>query len=347
MEALVLLRNSWVNAPLNRPFPNDFFTNIRSQIANLWPKDKNETVAKCLVVILQILANAAVGSEIRQASIWAELFPTQILTLLGRPSLRIFCLSCAVIHQCTVDSAARCKDLTTDGGILAVAEIVGRLQVADVNAVNAGIEWALFIVESLVKRGYVAETLHSLCKLPQGQALGIAWLMTLAHDLVESDQFQYDLKDFLPLIDDFIDFVEKVRQREEYWVGGEEADGNVRNWGAAWLRLWCSITSKIHDDSPARLELIKRMTVPSSTMLVRARKEWAVEKPRHGHQIHDIHREYEAHASADWVRLVGNLVYRCQIAQDIVRENEGLVALLNFCQLDERNPVIKEWYVLL
>jgi hypothetical protein len=56
---------------------------------------------------------------------------------------------------------------------------------------------------------------------------------------------------------------------------------------------------------------------------------------------------YKANAKGDMARLLGNLAHGGgKQAQDLIREHGGLEGLLNSCQLDDRNPVIKEWCVL-
>ena len=46
------------------------------------------------------------------------------------------------------------------------------------------------------------------------------------------------------------------------------------------------------------------------------------------------------------VRLLGNLCFRNQAAQDRVRELEAIAPLLECCNLDARNPFIQPWSVL-
>ncbi|KNC81635.1 hypothetical protein SARC_06058, partial [Sphaeroforma arctica JP610] len=52
------------------------------------------------------------------------------------------------------------------------------------------------------------------------------------------------------------------------------------------------------------------------------------------------------HTYGNLIRLLGNVASRNSHAQDQLRESEGLVLFLNHCQLDDRNPYIKEWAVL-
>ncbi|CAG0913675.1 unnamed protein product [Notodromas monacha] len=46
------------------------------------------------------------------------------------------------------------------------------------------------------------------------------------------------------------------------------------------------------------------------------------------------------------LKLVGNLVYRNREAQDLVRESGGVIAVLNSCGMDARNPYMMQWAIL-
>ena len=46
------------------------------------------------------------------------------------------------------------------------------------------------------------------------------------------------------------------------------------------------------------------------------------------------------------VRLLGNLCYRNQAAQDRIRQLDAVPPLLECCNLDARNPFIQQWSVL-
>lgn len=47
-----------------------------------------------------------------------------------------------------------------------------------------------------------------------------------------------------------------------------------------------------------------------------------------------------------FVRLIGNLTFRQPKAQDYIREEGGIVILLNLCSIDEQNPFLREWTIL-
>ncbi len=46
------------------------------------------------------------------------------------------------------------------------------------------------------------------------------------------------------------------------------------------------------------------------------------------------------------VRLLGNLCYQNQAAQNRIRELEAIAPLLECCNLDARNPFIQQWSIL-
>lgn len=44
---------------------------------------------------------------------------------------------------------------------------------------------------------------------------------------------------------------------------------------------------------------------------------------------------------AELLKVVGNACFRCQPAQDLVREEVGLPLVLNHCGVDEANPLLR------
>jgi len=47
----------------------------------------------------------------------------------------------------------------------------------------------------------------------------------------------------------------------------------------------------------------------------------------------------------DLIRLIGNLCYKSRSMQDLVREEEGILPVLNACRIDNLNPYITQWAV--
>merc|ERR1712126_259080 len=61
--------------------------------------------------------------------------------------------------------------------------------------------------------------------------------------------------------------------------------------------------------------------------------------PNHdtGHPMFDFKRNL--------VKIIGNMCYKNKLMQDKVREFDGIVHVLNCCNIDERNPYLMQWAI--
>lgn len=306
--------------------------------ASLLGRDTLPEATRCIHTCLQLLANGANQNSTAQSVVWEQLFPDTFLALVGRSSDVTLGLACAVVHQCTVASVPRCEQVSSQDGALLIGEVAARLfQCADDNTQD--VEWAAILLASLVAKGFLGAMLTALMALPnRGRDVGSALLYVVADDVVAAQSTSVPAASLRDLASRWADFQHDVCAGEAFWTGEDAAQ---RRLCAAWLRFWCTVTSTGDaSDSEAALTVSQA----SGALLQRAVTDWPVCKPRHGKQ-HDIVSEFQAHTKADLVRLLANTVYRNTSAQDSIRHSGGLAALLNCCQLDERNPIIKEWYV--
>lgn len=300
-------------------------------------RDSLPEATRCIQTCLQLLANGAAQNSTAQSVVWEQLFPDTFLALVGRRSDVTLGLACAVVHQCTVASVPRCEHLSSQEGALLIGEVVTRLfQCADDNAQD--IEWAAILLASLVAKGVLDTMLTALRALPNsGTDVGSALLCVVADDVVAAQSTLVPGVSLRQLASRLADFQHHVWAGQAFWTGD---DASERRQCAAWLRFWCTVTST--GDAYDR-EAALVVSQAAGALLQRAVEAWPVPKPRPGQQ-HDTVSEFQAHTKADLVRLLGNTAYQNQAAQDSIRDSGGLAALLNCCQLDERNPIIKEWY---
>ena len=297
----------------------------------------------CLRTCLQLLANATTAAEEARQSCWSALFPDTLVALLGRESDQTFSLASAVVYNCVRASEERCKALAgTDGGLL-MGEMVSRLCAAQTQGETEGegeghregYEWAVLVTEALVSHGHASDVYSTLSGLPQhASQLSAAWLWLLpdhTHHLQEND--------VRCLAGLYATTAKAARDADGFWDGSDE---DTRRVIAAWLQLWCALSS---DQSLCISRAVADSGLVEHTvgLLRDAGVRWPMTKPRHGVQ-HTSATEYEAHTRADVVRLLGNLAFHCPPLQDEIRNSGGMPAILNCCQMDERNPVVKEWY---
>jgi hypothetical protein len=301
---------------------------------------------------LQLLANAAVGMDETQARIWAVMFPEAILRMAGQADRALSMLACAVVYQCTAHSPARCRALAGDEGAPLVAEMVARIRVAGdgTGAAGYGIEWALLALGALVDHGQAGRALDALdAWRPQGD-VGVAWLDVLADDILPHTAAPAATMraSLAPLADTFTAVAARCLATPTFWAwAGGDDDSKLRRAVGAWLHMWVRADAGAAGGLMGLCEAVAKL-------LLRAAREWPAVKPRHhshsgshgaGYGYSDADM-YGACTKADLVRLAGTLAHAGgRSAQDILRQHGALEGLLNSCQLDDRNPVIKDWCV--
>lgn len=352
--SLHLLRNLCAaNAETQTRVLTPAFVSVLEVLAGrLWKGDHAEGHQAALHRLLQLLGNGVAGNAATQAHVWAHFYPAPLLALLGRPAAATHSLAAFVLHALAAHCRPRLASLASGEGALLLGEVVARTALALHPSHPSHtplpdlvhVEWGRLVLRQVCLHGLLPEA-HAAV----GTDLGTGLLWLVDQELGSAGAVAtHDVALGYPL-----------PGPTARWLAHHVAEAlgpTVALWGSAtatgqhlqdtWLPLLNTVASL--PSTPAGLAPV---LVSQSSLLQAAirqlRRGWEtvpIVKPR-ANVPPSAQASHWAQLKLELVRLIGNLCHCNVEAQDITREEGGIVLLLNHCQLDVHGPIIREWYV--
>lgn len=315
---------------------------------------------------LQLLGNYSVGGGERQSDVWYQLFPHKFLKIARIRRREICDPLCMVIYTCCEGTDGLLTDLCSEQGLPIVIEILRTASAVDLKE-----DWLKLLLSKLCIEG--ADILSIFFKLrsyPSGENNGVVtnvadqfvieqpYLLSILSEIltelvegtVVSHDFALSIFGIFKSAAGVVDF--SIRGKSGLPVGSASID--VLGYSLAILRDICAydhLTSSKKESSKDvvdvlvssgliefLLDLLQDLEPPST--IRKAMKQDQIKEGTVSSSLRCC--PYQGFRS-DIVAILGNCAYRRRHVQDVIRDKNRILLLLQQCVIDEDNPFLREW----
>ncbi|KDO23894.1 hypothetical protein SPRG_10039 [Saprolegnia parasitica CBS 223.65] len=342
-----------------------------------WMHTDDDVMKELLVlssqVMVQFVGNVVVNHEENQRVLWPLLQPKLLEMLLVECQVHRKLLGFATAALCNclhspTDGAARANELAAHRRpllILLLQRCLMHGNEEDEDRVDAAFEWIVLLFQQLFQRQHTSAMYRSLSasllsalwsRLTPEQILLLRMLdMCLATDDEPATKVQVHATDDPSLLPFFLSEFVALHETKDAGVddappsADREAMWRVMEIEASKLMLHIlgTLTTTLPPTSltDAAVQADVLAFVPA---LVHQMHRAAAARPVTGKLTNKPTDEdgdvdyYYGYKSAG-IRVLGNLVHRNPAVQDLMRSCGGIEVLLNSCNIDETNPMIREW----
>ncbi|OQR85273.1 hypothetical protein ACHHYP_12023 [Achlya hypogyna] len=377
------LRNVCVQNPENQTLLQPIVLQTILQIdANVrWMSTDDDVLKELLVlttqVMLQFLGNVAVHHDDNQRVLWPLLQPALLEKILveGQVHRKLLGYATAAALNCLhspQDGTARAEELATRRRPLLTLLLQRCLthgsagEDAVDQAEDPAFEWIVLLFRQLFQRQRTAEMYRSLSasllstlwsKLTPEQIL-LLRMLDMCLSTEEAAAAQVHATDDPTLLAFFLHEYVVLHSAADTArpddAAGEDAPSVDRQamWAAMeieasklMLHILGTLTTTL---PPAALAAADVRDLVLSFVPVLVQQMQRASASRQGDltnkpQAPTEHAEYYYGYKSAGVRVLGNLVHRNPVVQDLMRSCGGIEVLLNSCNIDETNPMIREW----
>ncbi|KAG0556373.1 hypothetical protein KC19_11G048500 [Ceratodon purpureus] len=329
-----------------------------------------------LQIVLQLLGNVAGHGEVTQARIWERFFPSVFLMVAGVANIKVQEPLCMLIYTCCRDNDSRCSKLAEGKGASIVASLLNRgggISGGGVIASDAPNEWLEFLVSRL---SFANPGLQTLFTSLGGTGWNIsetnvftkdqASLLDILNASLSAREEENRTSDphaeghhytSLPLTS--ASFLTDVIRAAAKHAASTNLSGlklptqspgaDVLGLSLSMTRTLCVLDAKRSTIIPTfassgliplLLNLLRALGLPDN-----AKTQDLGEQPplpsddSESFPRRDVYIGYRR----DIVAVIANASHRSFQIQELVRENAGLLVVLQQCMPDTNNPFLREW----
>lgn len=326
---------------------------------------------RTLHMVLQLLGNVSLAGEQHRDVVWRQIFPLGFLDI-ARVQCKETCDTlCMVIYTCVEGSNERSVELLGDAGLDIIVEII-----RTVTIVGFREHWVKLLLSKICfedsyfspvfsKLSPVAEAENSdknvsgITSFGAEQALLLSILSETLNeqlgDIVVSNDFSLSLFGILRIAVRIVDF----STRGKLPIPTGSADVDVMGYTLSILRdISASRGPNVKNQDKGRdvvdmlvsaglikflITLLHDLEPPAiirKAMVHNNNKEDSTSQPS---KYQSPYRGFRR----DVVAIIGNCSYGKKHVQDEIREQDGVLLLLQQCVTDEDNPFLREWGIWL
>lgn len=322
---------------------------------------------KTLHMVLQLLGNISLAGEQHRDVVWRQLFPLGFLDIARVQSMETCDTLCMVIYTCVEDSNERYMELLGDAGLDIIVEII-----RTVTKVGFKEHWVKLLLSTICfedsyfslvfsKLSAVAEAENSDKKVSEITSFGAEQALLLSilsetlneqiGDIVVSNDFSLFLFGILRNAVRIVDF--STREKSALPTGSAHVD--VMGYTLSILRdISASCGPNVENQDKGRdsidmlvsaglikflISLLRNLEPPIMIQKAMVNNNNKDDLASHPSKCQSPYRGFRR----DLVAIIGNCSYCKKHVQDEIREQDGVLLLLQQCVTDEDNPFLREW----
>jgi len=282
-------------------------------------------------MMLQFLGNLVAQNKSAQRAVWKVAFPKLFFSLLSHLDDKGKEILCMVIYNCMVNQR---DPFESDDCLWLVVSILQHCKSYESS------EWGLLILEIVLSSSEFPKIYQEVSCYPDIRYLLLEAVHTHIEDL--NSEVRIPESNLLFLAESFISKSNCILRL------ATEVSEELQQEAVSLLQvlsLLCSATAH-HEKFK---DLCKKMTLleMAVSLLVQIsddRVSSHFSKPSVP-EVSADENDPVLGFKRDLIRLIGNMSYRIKENQDAVRKLNGLVPILNSCNVDEKNPYIMQWAI--
>ncbi|KAH6781628.1 hypothetical protein C2S51_006921 [Perilla frutescens var. frutescens] len=321
---------------------------------------------RTLHMVLQLLGNVSLAGEKHRDDVWRQIFPLGFLDIARVQSKETCDTLCMVIHTCVEGSNERSAELLGDAGLDIIVELI-----RTVTIVGFREHWLkLLLFKKCFEDSYFSPVFSKLSPVAEaensdknvsrvnnfgaGQALLLSVLAEILNEqlgeIVVSNDFSLFLFGILRNSVGIVDF--STRGKSPLPTGSANVD--VMGYSLSILRDISAChgpnVNKRDEEGDVVDMLVSAGLIKFLVTLLRDLEPPAIIRKATVHNnIDDSNSQPSKYQCPyrgfrrDVVAIIGNCSYQKKHVQDEVREQDGILLLLQHGVTDEENPFLREW----
>ncbi|XP_077987241.1 ataxin-10-like [Glandiceps talaboti] len=363
-ECFRVLRNSCVQCKQNQDLISTVnILPVVKQLLDLYTSQGEQSEGEAVAVrcAIQFIGNYVAGNQSTQMTAWQTLFPKTLLGILRFGDLKASQYICMVIYNCLNDVTSQQLIKHPDGQ--AIMEYI-----VQSSQTESQPEWGLMIMEVLLQSNEFILTQFERFSLSSQTILLDVITAKLDNPATNEETSSTRESEESEQCDDIdqtktvkipaftIAFLAEIFETQANGIFQSTVSEEVGKESAMvnsmvvtqLLQVVCVATS-----IPGQYKILQERTSLLQIALELLQKAHLAGKS--GDNVFSIRQtlsgqEGDADNPAygfkrDLIRLIGNMTYRNQKNQDLVRESEGIPLLLDHCNVDEYNPFMNQWAI--
>ncbi|KAL9228960.1 hypothetical protein vseg_004484 [Gypsophila vaccaria] len=358
--SLRLLRNLCAGEEANQ----DLFVELNgvevvSGVINSLGFDSDDSGCGIIRAALQVLANISLAGEKHQRAIWHRLFPGVFLKI-ARARRRETCDPLSmIIYTCCDGSSKLFAELCTNPGLAIIAEIARTASEA-----GFGEDWLKLLISricleesylsvlfDMLSESFASENSGDAERRDTNFTFAQAYLLSMVSEILRERLMEIPVSTDLALYIRGI-FETAVKAVDFHTRGQSDlptgfASVDVLGYSLIILRDTCAQDNSVVVNAliskgllDLLLSLLRELELPSSIRRTMRQDDDEILT----NELPKVcpYRGFRR----DVVGVIGNCLYRRKHVQDEIRQENGIIILLQQCVLDEDNPFLREWGIL-